>query len=180
MGCQKLRLLFVFVARLTRLFGAEAGTANMSLPTGTVITLRFGRQGRGQYPKRPRAVFNLLVRYVGVVNTFVLPNPHESSVMAYGYLPRERGHKDIRMLIPASVRTLIPQLQGAGLLLPTDGDFAFLEWPTPADPTFRLSFLESGSPLAQTAQQLFTGAATSQQLLGDNACGLPAGMSPPW
>ncbi len=165
----------------TRIFAAKVGTANLSLPTGTIVTLRFGRQGQGRYPDRPRAEFDLMVRYLGRSNNFALPATQASNVMAYGYLPGEPGHKDVRMLIPAPVRGLISQLQGAGLPLPTDGDLALLEWATAADPTFRLSFLEPGSLLAQHAQQVFTAAAaTSQQLLGDNACGLPTSMSPAW
>lgn len=165
----------------TRIFAAKVGTANMSLPTGTIVTLRFGCQGgQGPYRNRPRTEFDLMVRYVGRTRTFVLPGPLTSNIMAYGYLPGEAGHKDVRMLIPAPVRALISELQTAGLPLPSDGDFTFLEWATAADPTFRLSFLEASSPLAQQAQQLFTAAATGQQLLGDNACGLPRGISPTW
>lgn len=165
----------------TRIFAAQVGTANLSLPTGTIVTLRFGQQGgQGRYPNRPRAEFELMVRYVGRTTTIALPGPLATNVMAYGYLPHEPGHKDVRMLIPAPVRRLTSELQRGGLLPPKDGDIAFLEWATAADPTFRLSFLEAGSPLAQHAQQLFTAAVIGQQLLGDNACGLPGGISPAW
>lgn len=164
----------------TRIFTGEEGTANMSLPTETIQTLRFGLQGRGRYPNRPRAEFDLMVRYVGRTNTFVLPDVLETNVMPYGYLPGEKGNKDIRMLIPAGVRALLPQLQGVGVRPPGDGDFALLEWPTPTDPSFRLTFLEPASPLAQRSQQLFADATAGRTLLGDNACGLPAGTSPPW
>jgi hypothetical protein len=66
----------------TRIFAAKAGTANLSLPTGTIVTLRFGRQGQGRYPNRPRAGFDLMVRYLGTTQIFVLSAPQASNVMA--------------------------------------------------------------------------------------------------
>jgi hypothetical protein len=163
----------------TRFFVAEEGTANLSLPTRTIETLRFGLQGRGKYPHRPRAEYDLMVRYIGS-STVTLDEPAETNVMPYGYLQGEVGNKDIRMLIPGAVRGLIPHIQRAGMPLPTDGDFALLEWPTGADPTFRLTFLQPGVPLTLQAQQLFTSAANAGQLLGGNGCSLPAGISPSW
>ena len=64
--------------------------------------------------------------------------------------------------------------------LPVDGDYALLEWPTTADPAFRLSFIQPNHALATHAQQLFTAASAAHQLLGDNGCGLPAGLLPAW
>jgi hypothetical protein len=161
-----------------RIFTGQGGTANMSLPSRTIETLRFGLQGRGRYPQRPRAEYDLEVRYIGA-QTFALPDPAETNVMPYGYIQGEPGNRDIRMLIPAAVRTLIPHIQGAGMPLPADGDYALVEWPT-ADPTFRLTFIQPNHALATQAQQLFTAAAAAQQLLGDNGCGLPAGVAPAW
>jgi hypothetical protein len=100
--------------------------------------------------------------------------------MLYGYIPGEPGNRDIRMLIPALVRDLIPLIQGAGMPLPADGDYALLEWPTPADPTFRLTFLQQTHALAQQAQHLFAAAVAAHQLIGDNGSALPAGVSPVW
>lgn len=164
----------------TRIFASGVGTANINLPVNSMPTLRFGVLGRSGYPNRPRAEFDLYVRYLGHNQDFVLPDPAESNVMLYGYLPGESGHQNRRMLLPADVRALGDQIRQAGLPVPTVGDLALLEWPTPTGPEFRLSFLEPGSSLAQQAQMLFNTAITSQQTLADNACGLPAGISPTW
>jgi hypothetical protein len=162
-----------------RIFAAKEGTANMSLPSRTIETLRFGLQGRGRYPQRPRAEYDLDVRYVGT-QTFTLPESAETNIMPYGYIPGEPGNRDIRMLIPAAVRALIPQIQAAAMPLPIDGNFALLEWPTASDPTFRLTFLQPTHALAAQAQQLFAAATGAQTLFGDNGCGLPAGVAPAW
>jgi hypothetical protein len=164
----------------TRLFAAQVGTANLSIPIGAVETLRFGLLGRSRYPNRPRAEYDLEVRYIGSSTFRLTPDPADSNVMLYGYLHGEGGHKDIRMLMPAVIRDLIPSIRGAGMPLPADDDFALLEWPTLADPSFWLTFIEPGHALAVQAQGLFTAATAAGQLLGDNGCGLPAGVSPPW
>jgi hypothetical protein len=82
-----------------RIFAGGSGTANMSLPSGTIETLRFGLQGRGRYPERPRAEYDLMVRYIGT-NTFSFNDPGETNVMPYGYIPGEPGNRDIRYAHP--------------------------------------------------------------------------------
>jgi len=164
----------------TRLFAGGVGTANINLPVESMPTLRFGVLGRGGYPNRPRAEFDLLVRYIGARNTLTLADPAETNVMLYGYLQGESGHQNRRMLLPADVRDLAAQIQQAALPLPGAGHFALMEWPTPTAPEFRLSFLEPGSPLFRQAQQLFTTATNAGQLVGDGACWLPPGVSPVW
>jgi hypothetical protein len=54
----------------TRIFAAEVGIANMSLPTDTIVTLRFRRHGRGQYPDCPRAVTPFFHKAVAEQATF--------------------------------------------------------------------------------------------------------------
>jgi hypothetical protein len=160
-----------------RHFGKHAGTANVSIPVNTLSTLRFGLY-RKTY-ERPRAEFSLRTRYVGAERAFEVEKL-ETNVMAYGFLEHETGHGDVRMLIPAAIRTLAARAQQADLPVPTDGDVAFLEWPTEATPEFRMTFLERGSPLYLRAQVLFDAAATSGELVGDGACWLPFGVSPSW
>lgn len=95
-------------------------------------------------------------------------------------LSGESGHGDIRMLVPSkSVRDLANQVTIAGLIIPVIGDFALLEWPTQANPIFRLTFLEQGSQLFLSVEALFNSAAAVNQLVGRGACWLPAGVSPP-
>ena len=160
-----------------RHFSGRPGTANISIPVATISTLRFGLfQGKFM---RPRAEFDLLLRYVGQTQTIVGASA-ATNIMAYGFAPGEKGHGDIRMLVPADVRTVAQQVQLAGMSVPADGNFAILEWPTSINPQFRLTFLEPASTLHRQASSLFTAAESSSQLVGDGACWLPAGMSPAW
>jgi len=164
----------------TRIFARREGTANVNLPVETMGTLRFGVLGRGIFPDRPRAEFDLFVRYIGMHNTFVLPNPIDTNVMLYGYIPGETGHQNRRMLLPSGIGPLRDQILHAGDSLPTEGDFAFLEWPIVSSPEFRLSFLERGSQIANDAHQIFTGASNNGQLVGGGACWLPISASTIW
>ena len=159
-----------------RIFAGKGGTANMTFPVGGIETLRFGIQGKGRYAARPRAEFDLRVRFIGANQTLVHPEVEETNVMPYGYLPGEVGNKDTRMLIPGPIRDFGAAIRAAGLTAPVEGDFAFVEWPTATNPEFRLSFLERGSALAGTAQQRFI----TQPHLADNAVDLPPGLSPNW
>lgn len=43
----------------TRIFSGGVGTANLSLPVESMPTIRFGILGRGGYPNRPRAEFDM-------------------------------------------------------------------------------------------------------------------------
>lgn len=161
-----------------RHFEGRSGTANISVPVATLSTLRFGiYQGRYQ---RPRAEYDLQIRYCGASNTLELSQPAKTNVMAYGFAPGESGHGDVRMVVPAAVKHLRDDIRRAGLPVPADGDFALLEWPTNADPGFRLSFLERDSPVEQQAQQLFANATSTNELVGEGACWLPSGISPAW
>lgn len=160
-----------------RHFRGGGGTANISIPVTVVPTLRFGLN-QGGYD-RPRVEFPLLMRYVGQATSFRAADT-DTNIMAYGFLPGEKGHGDVRMVVRKSVRTLLPSLAGAGLPLPQDGDYAFLEWPTQARPEIRLTFLERGSALHQQADTLFATAVANGQTVGDGACWLPPGISPIW
>jgi hypothetical protein len=165
----------------TRLFASAVGTANINLPIDSISTLRFGVLGRGGYPSRPRAEFDMYVRYLGSRN-IVLPDPVDTNVMLYGYLPGEAGHQNRRMLLPADVRELGTEIRQAGMPVPTVGHLALLEWPTTTAPEFRLSFLEPGSTIEQQAQLLFASATGTSRMLADNSCVMGVGVSPstPW
>jgi hypothetical protein len=120
------------------------------------------------------------VRYVRTAGTIVLPDEAETNIMLYGYLPGESGHQNRRMLLPAALRGLGTLIMQAGLPMPVPDDFALLEWPTPADPDFRLSFLEPSGPIGLRAANLFATAQSSGGLVGDGACWLQPHVAPAW
>jgi HKD family nuclease len=159
-----------------RYFSAGEGTANISLPIATVGTIRFGVY-HGKY-LRPRAEFKVRARYI-TNNQILSIGIMDTNVMGYGVDPAEPGHSDIRMLVPKRVIDIIPSLQQQGLPIPKVGDFAFLEWPNPALPMFRLSFLGNGSTEALQASALFQAATSANALVG-GACWLSGGVSPAW
>jgi len=159
-----------------RHFMGRTGTANISIPVATLSTLRFGIYGVND---RPRAEFNLKLRYVsagGVLNG----RAANTNVSGYGFTVGETGHGDVRMLVPTEARRLGQEVNGAGLTSPTNGDIALLEWPTTSDPSFRLSFLEKNSPISQQATALFEAALAAGQVVGHGACWLAAGIAPIW
>lgn len=160
-----------------RHFTGSSGTANISIPVNTLTALRFGIF-RGKY-ERPRAEYGLQIRYLGGDQTLRLYDM-STNVMAYGFAPGESGHGDVRMVVPALVRSLGEQANRAGLPVPANGDLALLEWPTLTLPQFRLSFLDRDTPLYEQVRALFDNAAAAGQLVGDGACWLPRGISPAW
>jgi len=162
-----------------RIFVGGVGTTNITIPVPTASTLRFGIWGRREHAHRPRAEFTQAVRYLGRSRSLAM-DPAQTNVMAYGYEPGSSGHKDIRMPVPAAVREFGARIALAGLPIPSAREFALLEWPTPAAPEFRLSFLQPGSPLFLQAEQLFAAAQNARQRVGNGACRLPAGVSPTW
>lgn len=152
------------------------GTANISIPVATLFTLRFGIYG---IHNRPRAEFDLRVRYVSDARV-IDGGTTKTNVMGYGFTAGEAGHGDIRMLVPAAVRALGQEVSDAALMVPVVGNFAFLEWPTLGDPSFRLSFLDPQSEIFQQAQQEFTTAGLAGGIVGNGACWLTAEVSPDW
>lgn len=160
-----------------RHFEGRGGTANISIPVATVGTFRFGIF-KGKYA-RPRLEIDLAIRYIG--DSYLLQiQPTSTNIMAYGFAPGESGHGDIRMVVPASVRSLAEDVKKAHHKAPGDGDFAFLEWPTIEGPTFKLTFLDPASRLYSDAAASFSTARAARQLVGGGACWLPSGMSPVW
>jgi hypothetical protein len=164
----------------SRIFAGGVGTANINLPVACIPTLRFGVLGKGKFPNRPRAEFELHVRYLGRDRILSLEDTAETNVMLYGYMPDESGHQNRRMLIPADTRQLIEKINTAKLPLPSPGHLALLEWPTTSDPEFRLSFLDPESSIGREAQRIFSGATGTSRMLADNASVLVPGVSPPW
>jgi hypothetical protein len=160
-----------------RHFAGRPGTSNLSIPVATLGALRFGIR-RGKY-LRPRAQFMLRIRYMGIDRTIVI-YPVATNIMAYGFVPGERSHGDVRMVIPASVRQLADEVRRAGLPVPAEEDVAFVEWPTFATPDFRLTCLQRDSRLFDVAARLLAEAEAVGQLVGDGACWLPPDLVPPW
>jgi hypothetical protein len=161
-----------------RHFEGRPGTANISIPVATLSTFRFGLY-LGRYT-RPRAEFELRIRYLGDERTLLLA-PTTTNIMAYGFIPGESGHGDVRMLVPASVRDLASQIRGFGMAMPEESEFALLEWPTTNETRdFRLSFIERGTVLYSRAEVLFQAAADSGALIGGGACWLPSDFAPEW
>ncbi|MTH66295.1 phospholipase D family protein [Paracoccus shanxieyensis] len=160
-----------------RLFSGGSGTANVSVPVATIGTIRFGVFGKYQ---RPRAEFDLRMRHVSNLGGHEVP-ASSTNVMAYGYAPGEPGHRDVRMLMPAPPARAIREHAAAhGLHVPTANDPMILEWPTPADPVFKATFIDPAEPLFATVDGMLTAASTSGVLVGKGACWLPAGISPQW
>jgi hypothetical protein len=160
-----------------RYFEDRGGTANISIPVATVSTIRFGIF-RKRYV-RPRAEFDLHLRYIGQTTT-ISSDVTTTNVMAYGFAQGETGHRDIRMVMPTSVRALRDEIRSLGLPVPAKDDMALLEWPTPTDPSFRMTFLDQTAPVGQHARELFSRAAASKQSVGNGACWLLPGVSPEW
>jgi hypothetical protein len=160
-----------------RHFAGGGGTSNISIPVATLSSLRFGIY-HGKY-ERPRAEYTLQMRYIGATSTMRV-EPAVSNIMAYGFAPGESGHGDVRLVLPASVKTLAERVRSAELPIPEVGDVAILEWPTAATPELRLSFLEHGSRWFQEAQRLFDDASASGELVGAGACWLPPRISLAW
>jgi len=153
------------------------GTANVSIPVSTASTLRFGVYGQRS---RPRAEFDLLIRYVGDGVDLRAPID-ETGIMSWGFTPGDTGHADLRLVIPrAPIVDLRGRLIARGAILPEAGDFALLEWPTPNAPSFRLTFADTASALGGAIRTTWQTAAADGQLASRGACWLPVGVSPPW
>lgn len=159
-----------------RHFAGGDGTANISIPVATISAIRFGVYGKHH---RPRAEFALRVRYVGS-SAPMMAGVLETNVMGYGFADGESGHGDIRMLVPKDILGLIQNLSGVQAALPTVGDLALLEWPSPLHPEFRLTLLEPHSEIANAVSGMFNQAVNNGQQVGNGACWLAAGVSPPW
>jgi hypothetical protein len=166
------------ILRLTkdsaRHFSGGDGTANISIPVGVARTFRFG-----VLPKsgRPRAEFGLRARYYS--DTLVVERVAETNVMAYGYLPGEKGHGDLRLLVPTAVRRIAEEVRREGQVLPSAGDLFLLEWPNSETESFGLTFLHPETAAADRARHLYKRAEQSQALFGA-ACWLPLGTVPSW
>lgn len=153
------------------------GTANISIPVPTVGTLRFGIY-QGQRP-RPRAEYGLDMRYL-YPGEELRADPSATNVMVYGYAG-DPGHGDVRMVVPVGqarqIQTLVRQHRRRS---PSDGDVAFLEWPTIGYPSFRLTLLERRSPSFQRAAAMLANAVNTREAVGRGACWLPPNLAPAW
>lgn len=159
-----------------RHFAGRRGTANISIPVMTASTLRFGIAGVNS---GPASAFELRLRFVDD-NGALDGGTASTSVKGYGYTAGETGHGDIRMVVPAAVRTLGNAIQAAGKTVPAADDLAFLEWPSVQAPSFKLTFLDTQSNIYQQALVIYNNAVATGQLVGKGACWLAAGVSPIW
>lgn len=149
------------------------GTANISVPTATVQTLRFGLSSSN----RPRAVLEIEMRYLSPPTFDFRAAPEMTSVQVYGHTAGDTGHGDVRLVVPKPpARTLSNSIARNRLSRPNSGNMAFLEWPSVRLPRFRLTLLDSNSALHAQALSIFS---TSGKV-GGGACWLPAGLSPTW
>ena len=154
----------------------RTGTANISVPIPTLEPLRFGIY-KGV---TPRAELGFRSRFVSNGVTTRVPD-ETTSIMAYGYGSKPTGHKDVRMLMPTPSAVALAQAAlNAGSAKPTAGDYALLEWPTPAAPSFGLTIMDTNSNLYATALALASTATRAGQLVGGSSCWLPVGVSPIW
>jgi len=153
------------------------GTSDISIPVSTVTTLRFGiYEGRD----RPRAEFDLQIRYVDDAMSLRAPDTR-AGIMSYGFTPGDSGHADLRLALPrAPIVDLRGQLLANGTKVPEAGELAILEWPTPASPSFKLTFTSPQSALGTTLTQVWQAAALADRLASRGAAWLPVGVSPQW
>ena len=158
----------------TRHFEGRSGTANISLPVATMATIQFGVY-QGRY-LRPRAVFPIRMRYVSRTATHIAPIGN-TSIMVYGHAPGETGHGDIRMVMPSGACREIRQFaEENGLHVPRAEDPIALEWPTVADPTFKVTFVDAELSLFTELRILLV----NDQPVGRGARWLPADLIPDW
>lgn len=157
-----------------RHFSGGSGTANISIPVAVAETFRFG-----VYPRsgRPRAEFSLRLRYHA--STLRVEQSCYTNVMAYGVLPEDTGHGDLRMVLPAAVRKVAEEVTQNGLPLPKNGDLFLMEWPSEDSDHFRITFFEPGCAEHTRAEQAYQRAEQSHHLMG-GSCGLEKDISPEW
>lgn len=157
-----------------RHFEGGTGTANISIPVAVAETFRFG-----VYPRsgRPRAEFSLRLRYHAAA--LRVEQLCQTNVMAYGVLPADTGHGDLRMVLPAAVRKVADEIRQNGLRLPRSGDIFLMEWPNDEFDHFCITFLEPGCAEHARASLAYRQAEDVHQLMG-GACGLEKGLSPEW
>jgi hypothetical protein len=159
-----------------RHFVGGSGTSNITVPVAAMATLRFGLY-KGRH-NRPRVEFELLSRIIGDAGDVRADDM--TNVMVYG-IEGDAGHRDVRLLVPrGSTRALADEAARLGWAVPGEDDFALLEWPIEASPSFRLSFLVPGSKLAHDAQAHFSAAQAADQMMGRGACLIPPEFAPPW
>lgn len=157
-----------------RHFEGGEGTANISIPVAVAETFRFG-----VYPRsgRPRAEFSLRLRYHAAA--LRVEQLCHTNVMAYGVLPGDTGHGDLRMVLPAAVRKVADEIKRNGLRLPKNGDIFLMEWPNDEFDHFRITFLEPGCAEHARAALAYQQAEHGHQLMG-GSCGLEKSISPAW
>lgn len=157
-----------------RHFSGGSGTANVSIPVDVAGTFRFGIL---KPSGRPRAEFSLKIRYHS--QTLNVEQLCETNVMAYGFLPKDTGHGDLRMVVPAAVKQVAAEIASNGLAMPKAGDLFLLEWPNQCFDYFRMTFLEENSPEHILVTQAYQEAAQANRIIG-SSCGLKKGLSPEW
>lgn len=153
------------------------GTANITIPVSTTTTLRFGVYGERD---RPRAEFDLAIRYVDDASTVLAPVAR-TGIMSFGFTPGDTGHQDLRLVLPRPpIAELRDKLIAQGAHLPEAGDLAILEWPTPEAPSFRMTVTDPTSELGGTIRGIWQQASVDGQLASRGASWLPAGVAPLW
>jgi hypothetical protein len=159
-----------------RFWLGNGGTANISVPKDAIEPLRFGFNSSG----KPRAEFVMEGRRVYPGGTDVVGSA-DTNVMAYGYGPSPTGHKDVRLVFPRPISDGLADAAAArSALTPSPGDYAMLEWPTAARPTFRFSIVDPTSATYGNILAVVATATGAGTLLGPGGCWLPPGVSPIW
>ena len=161
-----------------RRFAGRTGTTNISIPVPTLSSIRFGIF-RKKYD-RPRAEFEIVCRLVHATGQHVTAAV-DTGIMVYGFAPKESGHGDVRLVMPAGpARDIRDFALGNGLRVPTNGDAFLLEWPTASTPQFKATFFDKSAAGFATTNTTLTTATASGNVVGQTACWLPAGFSPVW
>ena len=161
-----------------RHFLGKPGTANVSVPVATVSTLRFGIYSGAH--DRPRCEFRFRTRFIHPGGVY-MARDFKTNIMVYGHIDGESGHGDVRMLIPRSATRDVSELIAiSGSRLPAPNDPMIVEWPTPSNPTVRVTFADQRLPLFDELAAQLDAAELNRELVGRGACWLPDDLSPFW
>jgi hypothetical protein len=127
---------------------------------------------------KPRAEFELQLRFLADSGE-ISRTACQTNITLYGYGPNPSGQPNLRMLVPTAVRNLLPSITKAGFTPPNDDDIAGLEWPTAANPVFKLTLVPQTSNYASRLEALYQQAQRRGQIVGAT-CLLPPALLPNW
>lgn len=151
----------------TKGFRGERGTLYIAMPRDLLPLLPTAPAGRNN---EPRAAVTVEARHASVPGLTVSSGANPTNITAVGYGTGRTSHRDLRFNILRVIVSGIEQIAAsAGAALPTEGDFASVEFDSGGHAT-RVTFVVDEPLKSQLAA-----------LCGDDSWAwLPAGVVPPW